>query len=83
MTESRCIDGVKPSMMTAAEEQTPRKETILKTSWPKEMDNNRFEQPEQPPVRGANITLPDQVTCKREEGEDRGRVPNATKRGDN
>ena len=64
VTESRCIDVVKPSMMTTAEGQTPRNETILKTSWPKEMDNNRFEKPVQPPVRGANMTLPDQVTVK-------------------
>ena len=64
VTESRCIDVVKPPMMTAAEGYTPRKETILKTSRPNEMDNNRFEQPVQPPVRGANMTLPDQVTIK-------------------
>ena len=64
MTEYRRIDVVKPSMMTAAEGQTPRMETILKTSWPKEMDNNRFEQPVQPPVRGTKMTLPDQVTVK-------------------
>ena len=64
VTESRCIDVVKPPMMTAAEGHTPRKETILKTSRPNEMDNNRFEQPVQPPVRGANMTLPDQVTVK-------------------
>ena len=64
VTESRCIEMVKPSMMTAAEGPTPRKETMLKTSWPKKMDNNRFEQPLQPPVRGANMTLPDQATVK-------------------
>ena len=64
VTESRCIDVVKPPMMTAAEGYTPRKETILKTSRPNEMDNNRFEQPMQHPVRGANMTLTDQVTIK-------------------
>ena len=64
VTESRCIDVVKPPMMTAAQGYTPRKETIIKTSRPNEMDNNRFEQPVQPPVRGANVTLPDQVTIK-------------------
>ena len=37
---------------------------MLKTSWIKNMDNNRFEQPLQPPVRGANVTLPDQTTVK-------------------
>ena len=46
-------------------------ETILKTNWPKEMDNNRFEQPVQPPVRGTKMTLPDQVTV----GEKRGKTP--------
>ena len=64
VAESRCIDVVQPSMMTAAEGQTPRNETILKTSWPKVMDNNRYEQPVQSPVLGANMTLPDQVTVK-------------------
>ena len=68
VTESRCIEVVQPSMMTAAEGQTPRKETILKTSWPKIMDNNRFEQPLQPPVRGANMTIPDHVTMKQKSG---------------
>ena len=68
MTESRCIEVVQPSMMTATEGQTPRKETILKTSWPKRMDNNRFEQPLQPPVRGANMTIPDHDTMKQKSG---------------
>ena len=53
VTESRCIDVVKPPKMTAAEGHTPRKETILKTSRPKEMDKDRFEQPVQPPVQGT------------------------------
>ena len=68
VTESRCIEVVQPSMRTATEGQTPRKETIHKTSWPKRMDNNRFEQPLQPPVRGANMTIPDHDTMKQKSG---------------
>ena len=68
MTESRCIEVVQPSMMTATKGKTPRKETILKTSWPKRMDNNRFEQPLQPPVRGANMTIPYHDTMKQKSG---------------
>ena len=64
VTESECPGMVKSSMMTATEGHTPRKETMLKTSWLKNMDNNRFEQPLQPPVRRANVTLPDQTTVK-------------------
>ena len=64
VTESRCIDVVKPSMMTTAEGQTPRSETILKTSWPNEMDNNRFKQSVQPPVREASMPLSDQVSVE-------------------
>ena len=64
VTESRCIDVVKPSMMTTAEGQTPRSETILKTSWPNEMDNNRFKQSVQPPVREASMPLSDHVSVE-------------------
>ena len=64
VTESGCPGMVKSSRMTASEGHTPQKETMLKTSGIKNMDNNRFEQPLQPPVRGANVTLPDQTTVK-------------------
>ena len=64
VTESRCSDVDKPSMMTTAEGQTPRRETILKTSWPNEMDNNRFKQSVQPPVREASIPLSNQVSAE-------------------
>ena len=63
-TESGCPGMVQSSRMTATEGHTPRKETMLKTSWLKNMDNNRFEQPLQPPVRRADVTLPDQTTVK-------------------
>ena len=69
VAKSRCIDVVQRSMMTAAKGQTPRNETKLKTSWPKEMDNNRYEKPVQSPVRGANVTLPDHATVKEKSGK--------------
>ena len=50
--------------MTVTEGHTPRKETMLKTSGLKNMDNNRFKQPLQPPVRRVDVTLPDQTTEK-------------------
>ena len=64
LTESRDIDVVKPPILTAAEGHTSQKETILKASRPKEMNQDRFDEPVQHPVQGAKRTFPDQATVK-------------------
>ena len=68
VAKTKCVEVVQRTMMTAAKGQTPRNETILKASWPKEMDNNRYEKPIQSPYRGANMTIPDHVTVKEKSG---------------
>ena len=59
-----CVEVVQRSMMTAARGPIPRNGTIHKTSWPKEVDNNRYEKPVQSPYWGAKMTIPDRVTIE-------------------
>ena len=49
---------------TAARGPIPRNGTIHKTSWPKEVNNNRYEKPVQSPYGGAKMTNPDCITMK-------------------
>ena len=65
VTESGCSDVDVPSMTTTAEGHTPRRGTLLKTSWANEMDNNRFKQSVQPPVWEASIPLSNQVPAEK------------------
>ena len=64
VTDSGCPGMVQSSRMTVTEGHTPRNETRLKTSGLKQVSNNRFKQPRQPPVRGVGVTLPDQTPVK-------------------
>ena len=68
MAKTECFEVVQRSMMTAAKGPIPQNGMIHKTSWPKEMDNNRFEKPVQSPYRGANMTIPDHVTLEQKSG---------------
>ena len=64
VTESGYTDVVKRPIVTAAEGHTSQKETILKTSRPKDMKQDRFDEPVQHPVLGAKRTFLDQATVK-------------------
>ena len=59
-----CVEVVQRSMMTAVRGFISRNGTIHKTSWPKEVDNNRYERPVQSPYWGAKMTIPDCVTIE-------------------
>ena len=59
-----CVEVVQRSMMTAARGPIPRNGTIHKTSWPKEVDNNRYEKPVQSLYWGAKMTIPDRVAIE-------------------
>ena len=59
-----CVEIVQRLKMTAARGPIPRNGTIHKTSWPKEMNNNRYEKPVQSPYWGAKMTNPDRVTME-------------------
>ena len=64
VTESRYNDVVKPPILTAAEGHNSQRETILKASRPKDMNQDRFDKPVQHPVQGAKKTFLDQATVK-------------------
>ena len=64
VTESGSTDVVKPPILTAAEGHTSQKETILNASRPKDINQDRFDEPVQHPVQGAKRTFPDQATVK-------------------
>ena len=64
MAKPECVEVVQRSVMTADSGPIPRNGTTHKTSWPKEVDNNRYEKPVQSPYWGANMTIPDRVTIE-------------------
>ena len=64
VTESGYTDVVKRPILTATEGHTSQKETILKASRPKDMKQDRFDEPVQHPVQGAKRTFLDQATVK-------------------
>ena len=64
VTESGYTDVVKPPILTAAEGHNSQRETILKASRPKDMNQDRFDEPVQHPVQGAKKTFLDQATVK-------------------
>ena len=51
-----CVEVVQRSETTAARGSIQRNGTIHKTSWPKEVDSNRYEKPVQSPYWGAKMT---------------------------
>ena len=68
VAKTECFEVVQRSMMTAAKAPIPRNETIHRTNWPKEMDNNRYEKLVQSPYWEANMTIPDHVKLEQKSG---------------
>ena len=64
MANPECVEVVQRLKMTAARGPIPRNGTIHKTSWPKEVNNNRYEKLVQSPYWGAKMTNPDRVTME-------------------
>ena len=53
-----CVKIVQRLKTTAARGPIPRNGTINKTSWPKDVNKNRYEKPVQTPYLGAKVTNP-------------------------
>ena len=52
MANPECVEIVQRLKMTAARGPIPRNGTIHKTSWPKEVNNNRYENRYSPRIGG-------------------------------
>ena len=57
-----CVKIEERLKTTAARGPIPRNGTINKTSWPKDVNKNRYEKPVQTPYWGAKVTNPDCIT---------------------
>ena len=70
-----CVEMIQRLKMTTARGPIPRNGTIHKTSWPKEVNNNRYEKPVQSPYWGAKMTNPDCITMKKKSKTTAARCP--------
>ena len=75
VTNPECVEMVQRLKMTADRGQIPRNGMIHRTSWPKEVNNNRYEKPVQSPYWGAKMTNPDGITMKQKSKTTAARCP--------
>ena len=75
MFNPECVEMEQRLKTTAARGPIPRSGTIHKTSWPKAVDNNRYEKPVQFPSAGAKMTNPDCITMKQNSRKTAARCP--------
>ena len=64
VAKPECVEVVQRSVMTADGGPMPRNGTTHTTSWPKEVDINRYGKLVQSPYWGANMTITDRVTIE-------------------
>ena len=70
-----CVKIVQRLKTTAARGPIPRNGTINKTTWPKDVNKNRYEKPVQTPYWGAKVTNPDCITIEQKSKTTAARCP--------